>query len=143
MDLTMLTSRLGMATTSTEAQVLAQIDVYKRKAERTEMLERREEQRREQEINDLLDGAVKDKKITADVRDEWKEMLQSNFDSAKKMLDALKPVEIPKVVVPSAASTTGKTFEDLQKDPSALEKLMDENPKEYERLLNEYVKKNG
>lgn len=143
MDLTMLTNRLGMETTSTEAQVLAQIDVYKRKAERTDMLERREEQRREQEITDLLDGAVKDKKITADVRDEWKEMLQSNFDSAKKMLDALKPVEIPKVVVPGATTTTGKTFEDLQKDPSALEKLMDENPKEYERLLNEYVKKNG
>ena len=143
MDLTMLTNRLGMETTSTEAQVLAQIDVYKRKAERTDMLERREEQRREQEINDLLDGAVKDRKITADVRDEWKEMLQSNFDSAKKMLVALKPVEIPKVVVPGATDTTGKTFEDLQKDPSALEKLMDENPKEYERLLNEYVKKNG
>lgn len=143
MDLTMLTNRLGMETTSTEAQVLAQIDVYKRKAERTDMLERREEQRREQEINDLLDGAVKDRKITADVRDEWKEMLQSNFDSAKKMLVALKPVEIPKVVVPGATDTTGKTFEDLQKDPSALEKLMDENSKEYERLLNEYVKKNG
>ena len=142
MELTMLVSRLGMESTSTEAQVLAQIDVYKRKAERTDMLERREEQRRETEINDLLDGAVKDKKITADVRDEWKEMLQSNFDSAKKMLDALKPLDMPKVKTPGATDTTGKTFEDLQKDPAALEKLMNDNPDEYDRLLKDYVARN-
>lgn len=142
MELTMLTSRLGMETSSTEAQVLAQIDVFKRKAERTDMLEQSEQKRREKEIDDLLKAAVKEKKITADVEGDWRDMLTSNFDSAKKMLDALKPLDMPKVKAPGATITTGKTFEELQNEPAALKKLMDENPEEYERLLKDYVDRN-
>ena len=33
----------------------------------------------------------------ADVRDDWKANLTSNFDTAKKLLDAIKPVEMPEV----------------------------------------------
>lgn len=142
MELTMLTSRLGMETGSTEAQVLAQIDVNKRKAERTDMLEQSEQRRREKEIDDLLKAAVREKKITADVEGDWKDMLTSNFDSAKKMLDALKPIEMPKVNTPGVTVTTGKKFEELLEDASALKNLMDENPDEYERLLKDYVARN-
>lgn len=145
MDVTMLATRLGIDTTSTEAQVLAQIDVYRRKAERTDMLEKQESERREQEIETLLDEAVRQKRITADVREDWKASLKGNFDSAKRMLLAMKPVEMPEVKKPGTATGkfAGKKWEDLQEDPAALKQLMDENPDEYQRLLDEYVNRNN
>lgn len=143
MDVKMLATRFGMDASSTEAQFIAQVDVWKRKADRVEMLEKQEEQRREKEIDDLLNLAVKEKRITADVRDSWKENLNSNFDATKKMLDAIKPLEMPDIHAPGLTNTTNKKFEDLQDDPQALAELMDKNPDEYERLLNEYVKRNG
>ena len=145
MDVTMLANRMGMAETSTEAQVLAQIDVYKRKAERTDMLERQESERREKEIETLLNEAIREKRITADVKDDWKQMLSGNFESAKRMLQAMKPVEMPRVNPPaSSAAITfgGKKWEDLQDDPKALRKLMDENPDLYQKMLDDYVSRN-
>lgn len=143
MNLTMLLARYGMDASSTEAQFMAQVDIWKRKSDRVEMLEKQEEQRKEKEIDDLLNLAVKEKRITADVRDSWKENLTSNFDATKKMLDAIKPVEMPDVHVPTTTDTTNKKFEELQDDPQALANLMDKNPAEYERLLNDYVRRNG
>lgn len=143
MDLTMLTTRFGMDASTTEAQFIAQVDVWKRKADRVDMLERQEEARKEQEIENILNSAIKEKRITADVRDDWKANLTSNFDTAKKLLDAIKPVEMPEVHAPSLTDTTNKKFEDLQNDPEALKNLMEKNPAEYERLLNDYIKRNG
>ena len=40
MDLTMLTTRFGMDASTTEAQFIAQVDVWKRKADRVDMLEK-------------------------------------------------------------------------------------------------------
>ena len=119
MDLTMLTTRFGMDASTTEAQFIAQVDAWKRKADRVDMLERQEEARKEQEIENILNSAIKEKRITADVRDDWKANLTSNFD------------------------TTNKKFEDLQNDPEALKNIMEKNPAEYERLLNDYIKRNG
>ena len=119
MDLTMLTTRFGMDASTTEAQFIAQVDVWKRKADRVDMLERQEEARKEQEIENILNSAIKEKRITADVRDDWKANLTSNFDTANKK------------------------FEDLQNDPEALKNIMEKNPAEYERLLNDYIKRNG
>ena len=143
MDLTMLTTRFGMDASTTEAQFIAQVDVWKRKADRVDMLERQEEARKEQEIENILNSAIKEKRITADVRDDWKANLTSNFDTAKKLLDAIKPVEMPEVHATSLTDTTNKKFEDLQNDPEALKNIMEKNPAEYERLLNDYIKRNG
>ena len=143
MDVTMLATRFGMDANSTEAQFIAQVDVWKRKAERVEMLERQEEERKGQEIEKILNNAIKEKRITADVRDDWKANLISNFDATKKMLDAIKPVEMPEVHAPNTTNTTNKKFEDFQDDPEALKNLMEKTPAEYERLLNDYVKRCG
>lgn len=143
MDVTMLATRFGMDANSTEAQFIAQVDVWKRKAARTEMLENQEEERKKQEIETILDNAIKEKRITADVRDDWQANLTSNFDATKKMLDAIKPVEMPKVNTPNLTNTTNKKFEDLQEDPEALRNLMETNPAEYDRLLDDFVRRGG
>lgn len=139
MDITMLASRMGMDATSTEAQVYAQIDVYKRKAERTDQLEARETDRLTTEIDKLLDDAIGERRITADVKEDWKLVLGENLEKGKKMLAAIQPVNKPSVKTPKTGTVTDKTFEQLQEDPIALKNLMDENPQEYERLLDAYV----
>jgi len=142
MDVSMMAGRLGMPVNSTEAQVIAKIDEYKRKSERVDMLEEAESKRREQEIEDLLNNAINEKRITADVKPDWKETLTSNFESGKKMLLAMKVVKTPEINKPANASTSGKKWEDYQDDPQALKELMDNTPEEYERLLTAYVNKN-
>lgn len=143
MDMTMLASRLGMDATTTEAQLVAQIDVYKRKAERTDLLEARETERLSTEIEKLLNDAIGERRITADVKEDWKRLLSENLENGKKMLSAILPVNKPNVKTPKTGTVTDKTFEQLQEDPIALEKLMDENPQEYERLLEAYVAKSS
>lgn len=91
MDLTLLATWRGMEAAATEAQILARIDFCKCRAECAGMPGKCEKERRKQEIENLLAEAVETKRITADVKDDWKEMLMSNFERAKKMLDALKP----------------------------------------------------
>ena len=128
-----------MDASTTEAQFIAQVDVWKRKADRVDMLERQEEARKEQEIENILNSAIKEKRITADVRDDWKANLTSNFDTAKK----LTAVDATSTKLYSLTDTTNKKFEDLQNDPEALKNIMEKNPAEYERLLNDYIKRNG
>lgn len=143
MDVTMLASRLGMSADSTEAQVYAQIDVNKRKAERTDLLEARETERLNTEIENLLNVAIGERRITADVKEDWRRVLSENLENGKKMLSAILPVNKPTVKTPTTGTVTDKTFEQLQEDPKALEKLMEENPQEYERLLDAHVAKNN
>ena len=54
-----------------------------------------------------------------------------------------RKLEMPEVHAPSLTDTTNKKFEDLQNDPEALKNIMEKNPAEYERLLNDYIKRNG
>ena len=111
-----------------------------------EMLEKKEEERQNAEIEAMLNQAVLDKKITADVKEQWKEVLISNFDNGKKMLEALKPVEKPKINTPSAspADLNGKTFEQLQdENPEALAQMEKEDPEHFRKLFEDYKKRNN
>lgn len=145
MELNGLLSQFGLAANTTENQFVEMVGEWKRKAERVDMLEKREEERQNAEIDSILNRAILDKKITADVKEQWKETLTSNYDNGKKMLEALKPVEKPATVTPqhSPVSTEGKRWEDYKDDPQAQMALMDENPALYESLLADYVKRNN
>ena len=115
----------------------------KRKAERVEMLEKKEEDRQNAEIEALLNQAILDRRITADVKEDWREMLVSNFESGKKMLAAMSPVKKPVVVKPLGNNSgADMKWEDIMNDPSACEKLMKEDPETYDRIFNEWVTKN-
>jgi CheY-like chemotaxis protein len=133
----------GISASMSEGQFIETISEWKRKAERVEMLEKKEEDRQNAEIEALLNQAILDRRITADVKEDWREMLVSNFESGKKMLAAMSPVKKPVVVKPLGNNSgADMKWEDIKDDPSACEKLMKEDPETYDRIFNEWVTKN-
>ena len=143
MELNALLVQFGMPVNTTEDKFIQTVSEWKRKAERTEMLEKKEEERQSAEIESLLNKAILEKRITADTKDDWKETLESNFETGKRMLESLTPVVKPTIKVPASKGTTEKTFEQLQdEDPEALARLENEDPEAFQALYNDYVKRN-
>lgn len=143
MELNALLVQFGMPANTTEDKFIQTVSEWKRKAERTEMLEKKEEERQSAEIESLLNKAILEKRITADTKDDWKETLESNFETGKRMLESLTPVVKPTIKVPASKGTTEKTFEQLQdEDPEALARLESEDPEAFQALYNDYVKRN-
>lgn len=143
MELNSLLVQFGLSASTTENQFIEMVGEWKRKAERVEMLEKEKEDRQNAEIEAMLNQAILDKRITADVKNDWMEMLKSNFESGKKMLEAMKPVQKPNVTVPvnSPLATTGKKWEDYENDPHALQALMKEQPEAYDQLFEDYQRR--
>ena len=143
MELNALLVQFGLSASMSEGQFIETISEWKRKAERVEMLEKEKEDRQNAEIEAMLNQAILDRRITADVKDDWKEILVSNFENGKKMLEAMKPVHKPVVVKPLGGGGAEMKWEDIKDDPSALQKLMNEDPDTYERIFNDWVKRNN
>lgn len=143
MELNALLVQFGLSASMSEGQFIETISEWKRKAERVEMLEKKEEDRLNAEIESLLNQAILDRRITADVKEDWREMLVSNFESGKKMLAAMSPVKKPVVVKPLGNNSgADMKWEDIMNDPAACAKLMKEDPETYDRIFNEWVEKN-
>lgn len=144
MNLQLLAGRLGLEATATESQIIAQIDVMKKQAERASALEAQIKARQEKDIEALVNEAIKDKRITADAKDAWKEMLATSFDKTSQLLASMKAPEMPEIQKPAQPTTAntfeGKTFAELQNDAQALERLMKQDEDLYERMLNDFVK---
>lgn len=138
-----LLAQFGLSASTTENQFIEMVGEWKRKAERVDMLEKQEEERLNQEIDAILNTAITERRITADVKEDWKEVLTSNFEKGKKMLAAMKPVQKPNVNTPvnSPLSTDGKKWEDYENDPHALQALMSEQPELYDALFADYQKR--
>lgn len=142
MELNSLLVHFGLAANTSEEKFIQTVGEWKRKAERTEMLERKEEERQTAEIEALLNKAILDKRITADAKDDWKETLESNFETGKRMLESLAPVVKPKIQVPASKGTEGKTFEQLQdENPEALAKMQEEDPEGFKSIYDDYLKR--
>ena len=143
MELNALLVQFGMPANTTEDKFIQTVSEWKRKAERTEMLEKKEEERQSAEIEALLNKAILDKRITADTKEDWKETLESNFETGKRMLESLAPVKKPAIHTPTPQATGNKTFEQLQdEDPEALARMEREDPEAFQALYNDYMKRN-
>ena len=143
MELNALLSQFGLAANTTEDKFIQTVSEWKRKAERTEMLEKKEEERQSAEIEALLNKAIEERRITADTKNDWKETLESNFETGKRMLESLSAVKKPAIKVPAQTGTTAKTFEQLQdEDPEALARMEREDPEAFQTLYNDYMKRN-
>lgn len=146
MDLNAMLTQFGIVANTTEAQFITMVGDWKRKAERVEMLERKEEERQDAEIDALLNEAILKKRITADVKEDWRESLKADFERGKKMLSGLPGVEKPKVTTPnkpSAAGTDGTTWEKLmEEDPEALAKMEAGDPERHKALFEDFKKRN-
>lgn len=90
-------------------------------------------------VNQMIDKAILDKKITADVKETYVKLGISDLESTKAILEAM-----PVLTKPSAELETDKTeasnrekwtLDDyIAKDPKALDKMMIENPTRFAEL---------
>jgi ATP-dependent protease ClpP protease subunit len=146
MDLRQMAVSLGLPESATEAEINAAI-AKGRKAQNDlqalqEENERKEKAAKTANIKAALDKAEKEKRITADVRSDWENILHANCESGIRALENL-PVIRKVDVVPgsktSGSKTTykGKTFAELQEtDPDALAELEKNDPEAFEELFS-------
>lgn len=144
MDLNAMLTQFGVAANTTESQFITMVGDWKRKAERVEMLERKEEERQDAEIETLLNDAILKKRITADVKEVWRESLKADIERGKKMIAGVPGVEKPKLFTPNKPSESGdENWEKLMDEsPEALAKMEVEDPERYKALFDDYCKRN-
>lgn len=134
MELSVLAVRLGLPSTATQDEVDAKLLSLQTKAAAADGLVQAAADQKTandaQKVKALLDGAEKDKKITADQRTHFETMATANFDAAEAVIKGMKSITaISEGIAPGATAEGEKgrekwTFEDYQKeDPKAFEAL--------------------
>lgn len=96
MDIKALRAALGMPETATEQEVLAKAAELRAANEANA---KAAADARKKEVKDLIDAAIKDRKITEDYRASFEAKFAANHEAAKKELDELKPVPTMAAVV--------------------------------------------
>ena len=151
MELKILAKAIGLPDTATEDQVNAKIADNAKKAGDYDALlsatAQKEKTEKADNIKAALDKAEKEHRIKADTRANWEQMLTANYETTIKVLDSIQPVqklssEIIKSVDGLGATYNGKTFEQLQDTPEALEALQNEKPEAFDAIFDDYKKRN-
>ncbi|MCK0203574.1 ATP-dependent Clp protease proteolytic subunit [Ornithobacterium rhinotracheale] len=139
MDKEKIIAALGMAADATDEQIQEKIEELRAQAENNEA-------QRQEQANQLVDKAIKDKRITADSKDAYVKLATIDFAETKKALESLSPVAAGSSFVnktgKSAIDQSNWTLEDyLEKDPAAFEALMESNPEKARQLNQQYQAK--
>jgi len=152
MDLKAIAKQLGLPETATEEQINARLADNAKKASDFDQLkaesDKREKQERADKIKAILDKAINvEKRIKADVRKQWEERFEENFEGTKALLEGIEPVvKISgnlKGADVSGSTYNGKTFEQLQdEDPELLAELQETNEEAYNALFADWKKRN-
>lgn len=136
-------SKLKLSEDATDAQIEAAIDNLNVQAQKAKDEETILAQREAAAITALLDAAIVAKKIGADQKPHFEVLAKKDYDATKALLDTMAPT--PKIsgqLDPSAGGADPKANwtlqEYLDKDPQALEVLMEKDPKKFEELQKGY-----
>jgi len=153
MNLQAIATTIGLSATATEVEITARIAENAKKAGDYDALvaatAEKDKTEKADKIKAALDKAEKEHRITADTRTNWKTMLESNFETTIKVLEAVQVVNALSSEIVSSqdgkgATYNGKTFEQLQDgNPAALDALMTEKPAAYDALFADYKTRNG
>lgn len=137
---------LGLDENATAEQIKAKIEALKVLSAKAEVLtaqiDAQNKSVKAKEIETILDGAIKNKKFTAEVRDNYKKLLEADFESTKAVIEAMPSVEALSKQINTTGSTTVEnrkdwTYQDyLDKDPEALNKMRTEDEPTFDALLN-------
>lgn len=123
---------LGLPETATEQEAAGAIRLLKEKVDKAETLSLAG-------ITALVDGAIAEKRITADKKEHFVNIGKAaSIDALRETLSLLQPVRKPTEVIhpkDTPREDGPKTYAKLSDVPAdQLEKLRGENPQEYERL---------
>lgn len=151
MELKMIAIAIGMPQDATEPQVNTRLAELKQKADQYDVLkanmEKKEKEEKSSKIKSALDKAILDKRIQADSRKNWEQLLDQDYENTEKLLNSLQPVQKLSSKIentPNKGVTyQGKTFEELQdEDPDMLAELEDNDPETFKGLFSDYKKRN-
>ena len=149
MDLQATALMLGLPATATEAEVKTKLEANAKAASDLQALQaaqaEKEKTEKAEKIKASLDAAIADKRIKADSRADWENMLKANFDVASKALESIAPIEklSSQLVTSQEGKKTykGKTFAQLQdENPEVLAELEKNDPEAFAELFNETFK---
>lgn len=136
-------AKLKLPADATDSQIETAIAEAVQKADEVDNLKTAQTQSKQKQAKDLVEAAILDKRITADVKDQYEALALSDLDSTKAILEAM-----PKKDKPSNSFEPGKTNTDVradwtmedyqEKDPQALSKMMQDDPEKFKQLENDY-----
>ena len=134
---------LKLPADASDQQIEAAIKASTEKAAQVEALTAQATNARNAEINAMVDKAIADKKITADVKDNYVALAQKDFDGTKAVIQALTPIQKPTIDTGTSADGREKwTMEDWQeKDPEGLTEMMVKNPTAFAVIEKNYFGK--
>lgn len=123
---------LGLSETATEQEAVGSLRLLKEKADKAETLQLAG-------IMAVVDGAIAEKRITADKKDHFVNIGKAaGIDSLRMTLSLMQPVRKPSEVIhctDAPHDEDPKTYAKLSDVPAEkLEKLREEQPQDYERL---------
>lgn len=123
---------LGLSETATEQEAVGALRLLKEKADKVETLQLAS-------ITAVVDGAIADKRITADKKEHFVNIGKAaGIDSLRTTLSLMQPVRKPTEVIRQTDAPRDdepKTYAKLSDVPAAeLEQLREQRPQDYERL---------
>lgn len=136
---------LKLPADATDAQIEAAVKEAQAKAEQVDALTAAQAEARKQEAVNIVDKAILDKKITADLKEKYVRLAENDFESTKAVLEAMPSAAKASDHIagggdPNAAAGREKwTMEDWQdKDPKGLAKMAASEPEKFEKLNAAY-----
>lgn len=143
MERKQLISRLKLSADATDAEIEVALTTLETKASKTDTLEASAKANQEARATALVDQAILDKKITADLKDNYLKLANADFDGTKTVLNAMQRVtKISEEIEGTGASAISRekwTLEDFQNnDPEALMEMMSKEPERFKKLEAAY-----
>jgi ATP-dependent protease ClpP protease subunit len=143
MERKQLISRLKLSADATDAEIDAALAALEAKASKTETLEANAKANQEAMATALVDQAILEKKITADLKDNYLKLANADFEGTKTILNAMQGVtKISAEIEETGTSATGRekwTLENFQEnDPEALMEMMSKEPERFKKLEAAY-----
>ena len=150
MDREELIALYGLDANASDADIMeaakqAKVDAVKHRNAQ-EATKAKKESEKQTEATKLVDAAIKDKKITADQKEQYQKLAEADYDSTKTVLDAMKAIpQLTKEINPQVTQTEANrekwTLDDwITKDPEGYKKMLAEGAETLEKLENEYFK---
>lgn len=138
-----LISSLGLAADATDSQIEAALETLKDNAAKTVSLEASAKVQQEAKAEALVDRAIKEKKITADLKSDYVKLANTDFENTEKIINAMAGVtKASEELLEDGPSSEGRekwTMEDYQaKDPNALLEMMTKQPEAFKKLEAAY-----
>lgn len=134
---------IGLNANATDAEVEAKLKELKSKADEADALRKAqaeaESKAQAKAIATIINGAIKDKKISAAQTEQYEAILKADFENGKAVIEALNPIPKLSEQAKGGEAKTGRkdwTFADWQnKDPEGLAELHKNSPKEFDKLF--------